>query len=66
MKTNQAQQVEIEYWIQEQAPAGNYYDSRGMHQGCSLGEAVAELASHKQYWPDSVCRLVQKLIVPIA
>ena len=37
---------EITYWIKEQAPSGNYYDSLGL-PGRTREQAIAELNSWK-------------------
>jgi len=48
------------YWIQEQAPAGNYFDSIGFPEETSLEHAVGEFEGHVKAWPKRTCQLVRR------
>lgn len=57
--------IEQSYWIQEQAPAGNYFDSIGFPPGTSRKHAVKELRQWQKAWPKRVCRLVHRTDVEV-
>ena len=42
-------QPEGRYWIQEQAPAGNFFDSIGLDPRTTEAEALNRFRSHKAY-----------------
>lgn len=54
------------YWIQEQAPAGNFFDSVGLSPGTVEDEAIAEFHSWRKTFPNRQCRLVARTDTVVA
>jgi hypothetical protein len=52
--------MEKQYWIQEQAPAGNYFDSVGLDPRTTEEQAKAALNSWRKTFPTRKVRLVIK------
>lgn len=48
------------YWIQEQAPAGNYFDSIGLPPTTTKVAAIKELRSWQRTFSNRVCRLIRR------
>ena len=44
--------METQYWIQEQAPAGNYFDSIGLDPATTEEQAISFLQSWKNTFPE--------------
>jgi hypothetical protein len=53
------------YWIQEQAPAGNYFDSIGFHPDKTEQDALQDLREWRKTFPKRVCRLVRRTDVVV-
>jgi hypothetical protein len=53
------------YWIQEQAPAGNYFDSIGFPEGTSEEYARQQLSDWEKAFPKRVCQLVLRTDVVV-
>jgi hypothetical protein len=56
---------ETTYWIQEEAPAGNYFDSVGFQLGTTEAEAIRRLKNWQRSWPTRTCRLIQRTDIVI-
>lgn len=61
---------EKSFWIQQRAPAGNYYDSLGLHKGCTREEAIKELQGTREHWkgyPQHQFRLIERTdtVIPV-
>lgn len=50
----------VRYWIQEQAPAGNFADSVGLRTGCSDAEAITRFRAWQSSYPEGVFRLITR------
>ena len=57
---------ETQYWIQEQAPAGNYFDSVGLDPRTTKEQAIEARNSWTNTFPARKVRLVLKTSVVIA
>jgi hypothetical protein len=57
---NYSTNMETQYWIQEQAPAGNYFDSIGLDPATTEEQAISFLQSWKNTFPERKVRLVLK------
>lgn len=53
--------MSCKYWIQEQAPAGNFYDSVGLGAADTLEKAINEALSWQESFPDRVVRLIERV-----
>ena len=52
--------METQYWIQEQAPAGNYFDSIGLDPATTEELARIAMTSWRETFPERKFRLVIK------
>lgn len=57
---------ESQWWIQEQAPDGSFYNSVGLSGGTTAAEAVERAASWQASFPHRVVRLAQITTTPVA
>jgi hypothetical protein len=57
--------MEHQYWIQEQAPNGGYYDSIGLPVHTGEKEAKEQFRVWAKCFPNRNCRLVIKTIVQV-
>lgn len=60
-----AMNIEQQYWIQEKAPAGNYFDSIGLPKLATQAMAIAQLKSWQEEFPDRKVRLIMRLDIPV-
>jgi hypothetical protein len=57
--------VSRQYWIQEQAPAGNYFDSVGLDPRTTEEQAFDCLRSYRKTFSERKFRLVRKTTDPL-
>ena len=57
--------MERQYWIQEQAPSGDYFDSIGLNPRTNLAEAEQQLRDWHKAFPERTIRLVLKTTEPL-
>lgn len=55
-------ETETRFWIQEQAPSGNWVDSVGLHLECTEKEALKDIKGWKKSFPKRQTRLVRKTV----
>jgi hypothetical protein len=57
--------MQKQYWLQLQAPAGNYYDSLGLEPRTTLDEAVGRFKDFCDFHKPQRARLIERVDTPI-